>query len=124
LRAYVADLVASAPDVIVANPTPNVAALKEATPTIPIVFALVSDPVSSGFVASWVRPGGNITGFTSFEPSMAGKWLQALKQMAPRLKQVALVFNPDTAASGGAIFVHAVEDAAPPFGLSVTAAPV
>ena len=73
LRAYVADLVVSAPDVIVANPTPTVAALQAATHTIPIVFALVSDPLSSGFVASWMRPGGNITGFTSFEPSMAGK---------------------------------------------------
>jgi len=124
LRAYVADLVASAPDVILANPTPNVAALKEATRTIPIVFALVSDPVSSGFVASWVRPGGNITGFTNFEPSLAGKWLQALEQMAPTVRQVALVFNPDTAASGGAIFVRAVEQAAPPFGLTIKVAPV
>jgi putative ABC transport system substrate-binding protein len=124
LRAYVAELTASAPDVIVANPTPNVAALQQATRTIPIVFALVSDPISSGFVASWMRPGGNITGFTSFESSMAGKWLQALQQVAPALKQVALVFNPDTAASGGAIFVRAVEQAAPAFALTAKAAPV
>ncbi len=108
LRGYTAELVASAPDVIVANPTSSIAALKEATRTIPVVFALLADPVSSGFVGSWARPGGNITGFTSFEASMAGKWLEALKQMAPRVTQVAprvtqvaLVFNPDTAASGG-----------------------
>jgi putative tryptophan/tyrosine transport system substrate-binding protein len=124
LRAYTAELVASAPDAIIANPTPSVAALKEATHTIPVVFALLADPVSSGFVESWARPGGNITGFTSFEPSMAGKWLEALKQMAPRLTQVALVFNPETAASGGTIFLQPVEEAAPAFGLQVKPAPV
>jgi putative ABC transport system substrate-binding protein len=124
LRAYTAELVASAPDAIIANPTPSVAALKEATHTIPVVFALLADPVSSGFVESWARPGGNITGFTSFEPSMAGKWLEALKQMAPRLTQVALVFNPETAASGGTIFQRPVEEAAPAFGLQVKSAPV
>ena len=112
LRGYTAELVASAPDVIVTNPTSSIAALKEATRTIPVVFALLADPVSSGFVGSWARPGGNITGFTSFEASMAGKWLEALKQMAPRVTQVALVFNPDTAASGGTIFLRPVEEAA------------
>ncbi len=124
LRGYTAELVASAPDVIVANPTSSIAALKEATRTIPVVFALLADPVSSGFVGSWARPGGNITGFTSFEASMAGKWLEALKQMAPRVTQVALVFNPDTAASGGTIFLRPVEEAAAAFGLQVKPAPV
>ncbi len=124
LRAYTAELVASAPDVIVANPTPIVAALKQATRTIPIVFALVSDPVSSGFVESWAQPGGNITGFTSFESSMAGKWLQALKQMAPRVTQVTVVFNPETAASGGEIFLRPLEEAASPFGFQVRPARV
>jgi putative ABC transport system substrate-binding protein len=124
LRAYTEELVASAPDVIVANPTPIVAALKQATRTIPIVFALVSDPVSSGFVESWAQPGGNITGFTNFESSMAGKWLEALKQMAPRVRQIALVFNPETAAGGGAIFLQPTQEAAPPLGLTVKPAPV
>jgi len=131
LRGYTAELVRFAPDVIVANPTPSVAALKEATQTIPIVFVLVSDPISSGFVESWAHPGGNITGFTNFEASMPGKWLQALKQMAPRVTQVAprvtqvaLVFNPDTAASGGTIFLRPVEEAAAAFGLQVKPAPV
>ncbi len=73
---------------------------------------MVSDPVSSGFVESWAQPGGNITGFTSFESSMAGKWLQALKQMAPRVTQVTVVFNPETAASGGEIFLRPLEEAA------------
>jgi putative ABC transport system substrate-binding protein len=124
LRAYTTELVTSAPDAIIANPTSSVAALKEATHTIPIVFALLADPVSTGFVESWARPGGNITGFTSFEPSMAGKWLQALKQMAPQLKEVALVFNPETAASGGTIFLRPVEEAAPAFGVAVKSTPV
>ena len=124
LRAYTAELVASAPDVIVANPTPSVAALKQATRTIPIVFALVSDPISSGLVESWAQPGGNITGFTNFESSMAGKWLEALKQMAPRVRQIALVFNPETAAGGGTIFLHPTQEAAAPLGLTVKPAPV
>ncbi len=124
LRAYTAELVASAPDVIVANPTPSVAALKQATRTIPIVFALVSDPISSGLVESWAQPGGNITGFTNFESSMAGKWLEALKQMAPRVTHIALVFNPETAASGGTIFLHPTQEAAAPLGLTVKPAPV
>ena len=119
-----AELVASAPDVIVTNPTSSIAALKEATRTIPVVFALLADPVSSGFVGSWARPGGNITGFTSFEASMAGKWLEALKQMAPRVTQVALVFNPETAASGGTIFIGPTQEAAAPFSLTVMPAPV
>jgi putative ABC transport system substrate-binding protein len=123
LRAYVGELVASGPDVIVANPTPTIAALKDATHSIAIVFVLVSDPVSSGFVESWARPGGNITGFTSFEASMAGKWLQAIKQIAPQLAQVALLFNPETAASGGAIFLRPIEEAAAAFGLKVRATP-
>src|SRR6266487_471173 len=124
LRGYTAELVRFAPDVIVANPTPSVAALKEATQTIPIVFVLVSDPISSGFVEGWAHPGGNITGFTNFEASMPGKWLQALKQMAPRVTQVALVFNPETAASGGTIFIGPTQEAAAPFSLTVMPAPV
>ena len=111
LRAYTAELVASAPDVIVANPTPIVAALREATRTIPIVFALVSDPVSSGFVESWAQPGGNITGFTNFESSMAGKWVELLKEIAPDLTRVAFLFNPQTAAGGGSYFLRPIDAA-------------
>src|SRR5216683_3421306 len=85
------ELVASQPDLILASTTPATAALLQQTRTIPIVFALVSDPVGSGFVASFARPGGNVTGFTTMEPTMAGKWLELLKQIAPRVTRVAFL---------------------------------
>jgi len=74
-----------------------VAPLRQHTRTIPIIFANVADPVGSGFVASFPRPGGNVTGFILFEPTMAGKWLELLKEIAPRVNRVALLFNPATA---------------------------
>jgi putative tryptophan/tyrosine transport system substrate-binding protein len=123
MRTYAAELVALAPDVILANTTPVVAALLQATRTITIVFVQVVDPVGSGFVSSLARPGGNVTGFITFEFSMGGKWLQTLKQIAPRVKRVALVFNPDTAPFGRS-FVKVVEDAAPSFAVEATALPV
>jgi putative tryptophan/tyrosine transport system substrate-binding protein len=97
MQAYAAELVGSAPDVIVANSTPALAALKQATPTIPIVFSIVSDPAGQGFVASLGRPGGNITGFSFAEFAMLGKWLETLKEIAPSVKRIALVFNPQVA---------------------------
>jgi putative tryptophan/tyrosine transport system substrate-binding protein len=95
------ELVELQPDVIVAHATSAVSALAQQTRTIPIVFVLVSDPVGNGFVENWTKPGGNITGFTDFEPPMAGKWLELLKQIAPHVTQVALLFNPETAPVGG-----------------------
>jgi len=97
IQALAAELVSSVPDVIVANSSPAVAALKQATSSIPIVFAAVNDPVAQGFIASLGRPGGNITGFTLIEFPMLGKWLELLKEMAPNVRHVALMFNPDTA---------------------------
>jgi ABC-type uncharacterized transport system substrate-binding protein len=97
IQAYTAELVKSAPDVIVASSTPVIAALKQATETIPIVFSVVNDPLGQGFVASLARPGGNITGFTFVEFTMVGKWLELLKEIAPGVRRVALVFNPQTA---------------------------
>jgi putative tryptophan/tyrosine transport system substrate-binding protein len=91
---HAAELVAAQPDVIMANSTPVIAALKHATATIPIVFAVVADPVGDGFVASLSRPGGNITGFSSFDPEIGGKWVQLLKEVAPAITRVALLFNP------------------------------
>jgi putative ABC transport system substrate-binding protein len=85
--AFAAELVRSAPDVIVAVSNPTLAELQRLTRTIPIVFAQVSDPVGSGFVAGIARPGGNITGFQNFEPTMGGKWLGVLKEAAPNLRQ-------------------------------------
>ena len=83
VREYAAELVRLAPEVILANGTPNVAALKQATTSIPIVFAVVNDPVAQGFIASMAHPGGNITGFSFLEYSMVGKSLEMLKQVAP-----------------------------------------
>ena len=119
IRAHAAELVALAPDAILANTTPVVATLQRATQTIPIVFVLVVDPLGRGFVASLARPGANITGFRNFEFSMAGKWLQTLKQVAPRLTHVAAIFNPQTAPFGDQ-FVRQIEIAAPGFGVETT----
>ena len=89
-RAAAAELVALTPDVIVAYANPAVSALKPITSTIPIVFTQVSDPVGSGFVTDLAHPGGNITGFHSFEPAIGGKWLEVLKQIAPSVRRVAV----------------------------------
>ena len=97
MQAHAAELVGSAPDVIVANSTPVLAALKKATRTIPIVFFIVNDPAGQGFVDSLGHPGGNITGFSFVEFPMLGKWLEMLKEIAPSVKRTALVFNPQTA---------------------------
>jgi putative tryptophan/tyrosine transport system substrate-binding protein len=97
IQTYAAELVNSAPDLIVANSSPVVAALKRATHTVPIVFAVVSDPVGQGFVASMAHPTGNITGFTLIEFEMVGKWMELLKEMAPGIRRTTLLFNPVTA---------------------------
>ena len=96
LRAYAAELAQLKPDVIVCEGTPVVAALQQATRTVPIVFVNANNPVGSGFIASIARPGGNITGLVSIEPSMGGKWLETLKEIAPDVAHVALIYNPQT----------------------------
>jgi putative ABC transport system substrate-binding protein len=90
------ELIELKPDVILASNTPAVAALKRESQTIPVVFANLSDPVDTGLVPNLARPGGNITGFTAFEYSLAGKWLETLKAIAPRISRIALVFDPGT----------------------------
>jgi putative ABC transport system substrate-binding protein len=97
VRAFAQELVGLQPDVILAYSTPATAALRRETRTIPIVFVNVSDPVASGIVASLNRPGGNITGFASFQASLGGKWLELLSEIVPGLKRVAIMFNPNTA---------------------------
>ena len=114
--------IAVAPDVIVVYANPAVAVLRQATRVIPIVFAQVSDPVGSGFVPSLARPGGNITGFHNFEPAIGGKWLDVLKQIAPGVRRVAVVHNPDIAAN--VAFLRAAEAASTSLGVTVTAADV
>ena len=88
---YAEELLALAPDVILAAATPSVQALQQATRTVPIVFAIVADPVGAGFVDSLARPGGNLTGFTPFEYGMSGKWLELIKELAPRVTRVAVL---------------------------------
>jgi putative ABC transport system substrate-binding protein len=124
LRTKAVELAALPIDVIVARATPAVIALAQATTTTPIVFTVVTDPVGAGFVKSWARPGGNITGFANFEPAIAGKWLEILKEIAPNVTRVAILFNPETAPARGAIFIDALDEAAPSLGLKLLRAPV
>ncbi len=117
------ELVGLAPDVLVGQATRGLAILQQATHAIPIVFVMVADPVGQGFVASLARPGGNITGFTNYEFSMAGKWLEMLKEVAPGLTRVALVFNPETAPYAP-LFLHSLEAGGRSLAVEVTASPV
>jgi ABC-type uncharacterized transport system substrate-binding protein len=94
MQRFAKELVALQPDLILSHNTPTTAALLGQTRTIPIVFAVVSDPIGTGFVQSFPRPGGNVTGFTNIEPTMAGKWLGLLKEIAPRVARVAFLSNP------------------------------
>ena len=119
IRASAKELVELQPDVILARTTPVTAALQRETSTIPIVFVVVSDPVGDGLVATVARPGGNITGFTNVDASLGGKWLQLLKEIAPRIKRIAFVFDPRMAPGGGAYYRRLIEDAAPSIGVQV-----
>jgi putative ABC transport system substrate-binding protein len=101
VRAYAAELVASKPDVILASPSSVLAAVQRATRTIPVVFAQLVDPVGAGFVASLAHPGGNITGFASYEFAIGAKWLELLKQIAPSVTRAAVIYDPVTPAAGG-----------------------
>jgi putative tryptophan/tyrosine transport system substrate-binding protein len=105
------ELVALQPDVILAHGTPVTAVLKRETRTIPIVFAAVADPVGEGFVEGLNRPGGNITGFLFSEAGIGGKWVELLKEIAPDLKQVAMLFNPETAPGRGSHYLASFQDA-------------
>ncbi|HVD83930.1 MAG TPA: ABC transporter substrate-binding protein, partial [Bradyrhizobium sp.] len=101
LRASTVELVGSKPDVIVAGGGSAVERLKQATQTIPVVFAAASDPVGGGFVASVARPGGNITGFALYEYSIVAKWLELLKQLAPSIDRVAVLYDPNDPTNRG-----------------------
>jgi putative ABC transport system substrate-binding protein len=123
LRDHVTELLALAPDLILANSTPVTAALREQSPVMPIVFTQVTEPVGQGIVPNLARPGGNLTGFTSFEFSIGTKWLEALKQTAPRVTRVALVFDPRSAPFAD-LFLRPVEAAAPSFSVTPIGAAV
>jgi putative tryptophan/tyrosine transport system substrate-binding protein len=111
-RIHAKELVALQPDVILAQGTPVTAGLQRETRTIPIVFVVVTDPVGDGFVAGLAQPGGNITGFLTSESAITGKMLELLIEIAPGLRRVAILFNPDTAPGGGAYYLSGFEAAA------------
>ncbi len=122
-RIYAAQLIGLTPDVIVVNTTTNLIAIRQATTTVPIVFLSVSDPVEQGFVANVAKPGGNLTGFSAFEFSIGGKWLDLLKEIAPGLERVGVMFNPDTSPQSK-FFVRSIEAAAPSLGVQSIVVPV
>jgi putative ABC transport system substrate-binding protein len=122
-RIYAAQLIGLMPDVILAASTTNLAIIQQATSTVPVVFLQVSDPVAQGFVASLARPGGNLTGFSAYEFSIGNKWLDLLKEAAPGLARVAVMFNPDTSPQSK-FFMQAIEAAAPTLGVAAIAVPV
>ena len=117
LRKYSAELVALAPDVIMANSSAAVSHILDATRAIPVVFTTVTDPVGAGYVESLAHPGGNITGFTNFEYAIAGKWMELLKEIAPRISRVAVMRESAVAAGPGQF--AAIQAAAAPLGIDL-----
>ena len=120
---YAAELVALDPEVLLADASPSLDALKRQTRTIPIVFVTIADPIGQGFVSNLAHPGGNITGFSVFDAPMAGKWLEMLTQITPPVTRVAMLFNPTTTPYAN-LMLRAMEEAAPSFAVTVQAAPV
>jgi ABC-type uncharacterized transport system substrate-binding protein len=116
-RKYAAELVALAPDIILASTTPSAGALLQATRTVPIVFTVVADPVGAGFVDSLARPGGNATGFITFEYGLAAKWLELLKEVAPGTTRAAVLRDPTITAGIGQF--AAIQTAAPSLGMEI-----
>jgi putative ABC transport system substrate-binding protein len=117
IRRYAAELIELAPEVILASSAPSVASLLQATRTVPIVFAAVTDPVGAGYVDSLARPGGNATGFISFEYGLSGKWLELLKEIAPRVTRAAILRDPATTGMGQ---FGAIQSVAPSVGVEVS----
>jgi putative ABC transport system substrate-binding protein len=124
MQSFAKELVDLQPDAVIAHTTPVTAAFQQVTRAIPIIFVLVSDPVGSGFVASLPRPGGNTTGLIHLEGTIAGKWLELLTEIAPRVKRVAAMFNPDTAPYVKSYYLPSFEAAARSFKVEPIAAPV
>ena len=123
IRRNAEELVQLAPDILLAFGTPALIPLHKATTTIPIVFTSVSDPVAQGFVTSLSHPGGNLTGFSNFELNIGGKWMQLLKDIAPSVTDVAVMFNPRTSPYN-ALWMRSIEAAAPSFGMAAVQASV
>jgi putative tryptophan/tyrosine transport system substrate-binding protein len=123
IKVFAKELIDLSPDVIVGHSTPSVVALRQETRSIPIVFLTVTDPVGQGFVASLAHPGGNITGFQVFEFSLGTKWMETLKQIAPSLRRVATIFNPETAPYYP-LYLRTMETAASSFAVELIAVEV
>jgi putative ABC transport system substrate-binding protein len=121
---FAKELIAIQPDLLLAQSTPTATTLVQQTSTIPIIFFSVGDPVGEGFVASLSRPGRNATGFINMEDSMSGKWLELLKEVAPHVRSVAILFNPATAPGGGSYYLKPFNTAARSLGFQATAAPI
>jgi putative ABC transport system substrate-binding protein len=119
-RTYTAELIKLAPDVILSASTTNLKAFSRLTSSVPIVFIQVSDPITQGFVTSLTHPGGNITGFSAYEFSIGGKWVELLKEIVPNLVRVGVMSNPDTSPQTK-FFMRAIEAAASRFGINVVA---
>jgi putative ABC transport system substrate-binding protein len=122
-RIYAAQLIGLMPDVILAASTIGLTTIRQATNTVPVVFVQVADPVAQGFIPSLRQPGGNFTGFSLLEFSLGGKWLDLLKQIAPGLTRVEVMFNPDTALYAK-FFMPVIETAAQPLGVQAIASPI
>jgi ABC-type uncharacterized transport system substrate-binding protein len=121
-RAAAKELLALSPDVIMPATTQMMAAVRQETSSVPVVFVNISDPVGTGFVASLARPGGNVTGFTNFEYAMGEKWLQTLKEIAPGVTRTAIIANPKN--PNTALYLRAIEPAAKSFALQLAVTPV
>jgi putative tryptophan/tyrosine transport system substrate-binding protein len=124
LPIFAKELLGLQPDVVIAQTTPSVIALRKETDTVPIVFVQISDPIGAGFITNLARPGGNITGFTNFESLMCGKWVEMLKEIAPGVTRVALMFNPETAPYVTRYYEGPFEVAAPLLGVLPSVNPV
>ncbi|WP_063686965.1 ABC transporter substrate-binding protein [Bradyrhizobium stylosanthis] len=123
IAALADELIALKPDILLAVGTPSVEELRRRTATIPIVFAIVTDPVSQGFVKNLAHPGGNVTGFTDYDGPLAGKWLEMLTQVTPKVSRVFVVYNPATAPFAP-LMLRTIEDAARTLHVAVEPAPV
>jgi putative ABC transport system substrate-binding protein len=123
VQTFAKELVGLRPDVLIGRSTPTTAALKQETASISIIFVNVPEPAEQGFVQSLARPGGNITGFTNFEASIGGKWLQLLKEVDPRIARVAVIYNPQTAPFAE-LFLRSVQSATPTFAVETVTMPI
>jgi putative ABC transport system substrate-binding protein len=122
-KIYTAQLIGLMPEVVVAYATLSLAAVRQATSTVPVVFLRVSDPVAQGFIASMKQPGGNLTGFSRYEFTIGGKWLALLREAAPGLQRIAVMFSPENAPQSK-YFMRAIEDAASSLNMKATAMPL